>query len=428
MKFNKNEKYTSIALYACLVLLFGILCVFCLFNIGTIWNYIVKLFTICNPLIYGFVIAFLFNPLMGFFEKKCFGFVEKKKKNKKLRRILSLIATYIVFAILLTFVILIIVPHLVASYNDFQQNFGDYIESFKGFVSDLFDPESNIGGSFKPILNRIDGDKLIGSINESLKNSYELIQTISPHVISFISGLVNSLKNAFLAIILSIYFLYSKEKFIAQFKKIGYSIFNKDRFEHSTHVMSRTGIIFENFISGKLIDSLIIGLLCYIMCTVMSIKLALIVAFIVGITNIIPFFGPFIGAIPSAFFILITQPNKCLIFIIGIIILQQIDGNIIGPKIIGDSIGIGPVWVMISIICMTGILGITGMFIGVPLFAALYMIVADFVNGRLEKKGLSQNTRDYYNEDDIIIDDEVKAKKSSGLIKFKKIHFKSGKK
>ena len=424
MKFKRDDRYFSAAIYACLVILF----VFCLFNIGTIWTYVKKLLTICNPLIYGFVIAFIFNPLMRFFENKCFGFVEKKKSNKKLRRILSLIATYIVFAILLTFVILIIVPHLISSYNDFQQNLGDYFNTSKDWVTKLFDPDADIGGIIKPILNRIDGEKLIESINKSLTNSYKLIQTVSPHIVSFITGVVNSLKNAFLAIILSIYFLYTKEKFIAQLKKIGYALFNKEKFEHGTGVISRTGVIFENFISGKLIDSLIVGIICYIMCTIMSIKLALIVAFIVGITNIIPFFGPFIGAIPSAFLILITQPSKCIIFIIGVIVLQQVDGNIIGPKIIGDSIGLSPVWVMISIICMTGVLGITGMFIGVPLFAALYMIVSDVVDGKLVSKGLPADTHEYYNEGDVILDDETKKKRSLNLIKFKKIHIKSRRK
>ena len=423
MRFKRDDKYLTIAMYACMVVLF----IFCLFNISTIWQYIVKLMNICNPLIYGFVIAFVFNPLMRLFEKKVFAFTEKKKPNKKLRRILSLVATYIVLAILITFVILIIFPRLVASFNDFQNNLSGYFDTAHTFVTNLFDPDSDVGGIFKPLIKGIDGEKVIDSINDSLNNSYKLIQTISPHIITFLTGLVNSLKNAFIAIILSIYFLFSKEKFIAQLKKTGYALFSKDKFKHATIVMSRTGTIFENFISGKLIDSLIIGLICYIMCTIMSIKLALIIAFIVGITNMIPFFGPIIGAIPSAFLILITQPSKCLMFVIGVIILQQIDGNIIGPKILGDSIGIGPAWVMISIICMTGVLGFTGMFIGVPLFAALYMIVADFVNGKLEKKGLSANTHDYYNADDVILDDEVKEKRKPKLLSSIKKNKKSGK-
>ena len=212
-------------------------------------------------------------------------------------------------------------------------------------------------------------------------------------------GLVVFIFKLIIGIILSVYLLFNKETHGAQAKKVAYSLFSEERANNlinNTRFAHRT---FGGFISGKIVDSLIIGILCFIGTTVMQTPYALLISVIVGVTNIIPFFGPYLGAIPSGFIILMINPVKCLWFLIFILILQQIDGNIIGPKILGDSTGLSSFWVIFAITLFGGIFGVVGWFLGVPIFAIIYAAVKTFIDTRLERKKLPSDTLYYIGSD-----------------------------
>jgi predicted PurR-regulated permease PerM len=227
----------------------------------------------------------------------------------------------------------------------------------------------------------------------------ELISRTSTSLVGSIITIFKSLLNFIIGIIISIYLLVDKERFIAQAKKVLYAFLTRERANNFINNLRYSDKIFGGFISGKIIDSLIIGVLCYIGMLVLRLPYSVLIAVLVGITNIIPYFGPFIGAIPSAFFILMIDPKKCLVFVIFILILQQFDGNILGPKILGDSTGLNSFWVIFSITVFSGLFGILGMFIGVPVFAVIYAAFKTLINKRLEIKHMPVETSYYIDYD-----------------------------
>lgn len=218
-----------------------------------------------------------------------------------------------------------------------------------------------------------------------------LLSSITTSIINIFSHLLNFI----IGIIVSIYVLISKERFAGQGKKILYAVFKPNAANTVVTIMRQSNKIFGGFISGKLLDSLIIGILCYIGLSFLQMPYKELVSVIVGVTNIIPFFGPYIGAIPSAFLILLVSPRKCITFLIFVLILQQLDGNIIGPKILGDSTGLSAFWVVFSILLGGGLFGFIGMIIGVPTFAVLYYLIKTAVESRLKRKMLPVETLTY---------------------------------
>jgi predicted PurR-regulated permease PerM len=210
-------------------------------------------------------------------------------------------------------------------------------------------------------------------------------------VVNIGSGIINML----LGIIVSVYVLFSKEKFLAQARKAMHAFFPRNVVMNAARLVRTTDDIFGNFIIGKIIDSMIIGVLCFIGLALMNIPNAVLVSFIIGVTNIIPYFGPIMGAVPSFFLTAIVSPTQGILLLIFVIILQQIDGNIIGPMILGDSTGLPAPWVIFAILFFGGLFGVPGMFIGVPFFAVIYCLVHEAIVVRLEKKGLALGTEDY---------------------------------
>ena len=234
-------------------------------------------------------------------------------------------------------------------------------------------------------------------ITDLLPSMNELIKNLSLSVI----GVISTLWDLILGLIIAIYMLGSKEKFAGQAKKIVYSILplkHANAFLHDIRFIDKT---FGGFISGKILDSTIIGILCFICLQFIGTPYPLLISVIVGVTNVIPFFGPYLGAIPSALLVLMIEPKQCLYFILFIFILQQVDGNFIGPKILGDSTGITGFWIIFSITVFGGLMGVVGMVIGVPLFAVFYAFIARFVRKRLKKKGMPLDTAPYMDAVDI---------------------------
>ena len=435
MNDNKNnkdrddwqKKYLTIAVYAFIVIAAGFAAVLI---IRGIFDFFAQkrysgIFKILTPIIYGFVIAYLLNPLLVFFEQKIFF-----KLRKKLRYALSLLATYILTAIILTLIILMVVPQAVSS-----------IQQLATMATDLFSPYGNTGGlkigiyltNFADSLqDYIDGIGLDLNIKETFNSLVPGLENILNLGQTYITPMFNSLAailystasgifNIFLGILLSIYLLISKDKFIAQTKKLLFAFFPVNFSYRLVKVMRQTHEIFGSFITGKILDSLIVGIICFICMSVFNIKYAMLISAIIAITNIIPFFGPFLGAIPSLFFLAIIDIWQALWFLIFIFILQQIDGNIIGPKVVGSQIGLSSFWVICAILIMSGFFGLPGVFIGVPIFAVIYVLIKEYAESRLEKKGFPAKT-EYYIRDishfDDIADGGKKSKDNKSSISF----------
>ena len=244
-------------------------------------------------------------------------------------------------------------------------------------------------------------DMAIGKIQEYLNEwvSTSLptdIQNVLTTVFTSAFSVVKSLANIVIGVFASIYILASKDKFQAQGKKIVVALFKPARADHILHVGREINRVFNGFVIGKIIDSAIIGVLCYLGMLILKLPYPALVATVVGVTNVIPFFGPIIGAVPSALLILLVNPLQAFYFVIFVIVLQQVDGNVIGPRILGNSVGISGFWVLISITVATSLFGFAGMILGVPVFAVIYMLISDAVNSALRRKGRSTVTNDYY--------------------------------
>lgn len=357
-------------------------------NITAITEFISGVFSVLAPIIIGGAIAYMLNPILKLFEYK----VLKKLKNKSARRGLSILFTYIVAILILVAFLLIMIPQIVKSAMDLAGKFDTYVEGTTNLINSFIakfvsDPTT---------AERVNAHALFDSVTSFLTGSGEFFETVMLYIRDFGLGLFVGVKNAFLGFFISLYILIDKERLHAIVRKITAAFFkdaHRNRFLRYVRIANRT---FGGFFIGKIIDSIIIGILTFIALLIFRIPYAPLVATIVGITNIIPVFGPFIGAIPSAFIIFISSPQKALIFLILILAIQQLDGNVIGPKILGNSTGISSLGVIIAIVIMGEYFGVIGMIVGVPIFATITIVINELIEAKLKGKGLPHSTEDYY--------------------------------
>ena len=336
----------------------------------------IKMFTkVLSPFIAGFAIAYLLNTPMCFFERKLY-------KNRKYRRVLAITTVYLLALAVVVILLNLIIPQVVQSITDLAANMQTYLNSLDTLVNDLseqFQVEdegiSEMLDSYQDLMS-----DLSKKVTEALPQIVDVGFAVGSGVISGIT-----------AVISSVYMLAGKDRLVPQLKKIMYASLPKRRADWLLEVCSQANRIFVGFINGKLIDSAIIGVLCFILCLIFRIPYPMLVSVIVGVTNIIPFFGPIIGAIPCLMILVIVDPWAALRFFALVIGLQQFDGNILGPKILGDSTGLSAIWVLIAIVTCGGLFGFPGMVLGVPTFAVLYSLVREWVNKRLRKKGIDGN-------------------------------------
>lgn len=410
-KINWNRQYTTVAVYAFLVILAGILCVVFFQNYGNLSVYVEKIFSVLNPVFLGILFAYLLNPILRLFENRVFRRVGLKKGKNRLRRILSVICTYLVLIGIIVGFVMIMVPQIVAGYKDLVGNMSNYIATIENWLNGIGE---KVPALAKPI------SKLTASFGNLLNDISGIVEKIIPSITSAISGILTAVKNSLLGLVLSIYFLLAKEQLLAQTKKVLRTVLSAERYEL---LLADAKIVDENFggfFFGKIFDSLIIGVLCFISMAIIGIPYYPLVSLIVGVTNIIPFFGPIIGAIPSAFIIFIASPIDAVWFIILILVIQQLDGNYIGPKILSSNTSLEPVWIIIAITLMSGLFGFGGMLLGVPLFAVLYVFVKRKVEKKLETKNCPSDTSDYYDTEMGLAlhreREEVHSKRSSLLI------------
>ena len=363
-----------------------------------------KLLKILSPFIWGFVITYLIAPLMRLLERSVFGplcrrlFAKNKKSDgSKLARGLAVLVSELTMVAVLTALVYLILPQLYSSIETIVKNGPDYLRDLSAWVTGLLDNHPEITKYVQEALNTLNTDIMSWVSNKLLPGVGNLVTSLIEGGYVVVQGVYNLL----IGIIVSIYLLSDLEHFTAALRKLNYSWFSLETAEKVREAVEFTDRTFMGFISGKLLDSAIIGLICYIVCAILNMPYALLVSVIVGVTNIIPFFGPLLGAVPSALIILMVDPLKCLIFIVFVIILQQIDGNFIGPKILGSSIGITSFWVLFAIVVGAGLFGFPGMVLGVPVFVVIYTFLTKRVDERLKKSDLPWETAQYENLDHI---------------------------
>ena len=389
MKIMPNKKYNTIALYAALVIAVNVLLVVAILKFSSISSFFGMLTTVLMPVIWGLVIAFLMNPIMVNIEKLFSSKVKRATGKNKLLRALSVTVSAIVFLGIVVGLLAIVIPELVKSVTELFNNMGDIRDNLQGWISKTFKNYPSLVTSFNA---KIDGFTKDASV------IFEKMQPMLEELVSGAWGVVTFIKDFLLGFIVSIYMLCNKETLLAQIKKSIVAITRKSTCAKIMGVASQANKVFSGFIMGKIIDSIIIGLLCFIGLTLMDMRYNIMIAVIVGVTNIIPFFGPIIGAIPSTLLMLIVDPKKAILLFIFILILQQFDGNILGPKILGDSTGLPGFWVLIALIVSGGLFGFAGMVLAVPMFALIYSFARSFVENKLRKKKLPVTT-EYYKQD-----------------------------
>lgn len=515
MRFEKNQKYNTIAVYviicAVIIAAFTSMCVY----FSSVSAALGKLLIIMKPIIYGGIMAFLFVPIFEFSlkaidwfcgtaaiikvklsggEKKSaadvtlgntdseavkpapsdfkaadsgdsvsedsggiektraravrgsakfikLGITAKKKKKrdpKKIRKNIAILITYIIVALIIAAFIAIIVPQAMASYNDFSQNASGYIAMAEKFLENYADklpldglligdvhssvpfdksmlcpvpaePLNTVQALMNSPLHRISAEinsagtrvDVYELLSRLLSNSYRIMDSIIPHIIEFLTNLVTELKNIFMGLIISIYLLSSRHKLYAKINKLVHSVFPEKVCRKTLRISKLAYTTFSETINGKILDSMVIGILCFIGMTVLRLPYAPFISLLVGITNMIPFLGPFLGGIPGALILFVVKPVYTIWFVILILLLQQLDMNLIEPKIVGNRTGLPSLIIISAVLIMGGAFGIVGMFIAVPVFGIIYVLLREWINDRLAEKNYPVSTESYiYSEPD----------------------------
>jgi len=337
---------------------------------------------ILMPIFVGLVLAYLTHPVVERFER-LIGKIwtrwwKKEVKKKKAFRLPAILLTFILFGWIIYLLGSMVVPELYSNISKIIYAVPGQMTKYYNLLIGLISDNSWISDIV---------DRAYNSIMEFLTGwmRNEMFSQISV-LINGVFSVVGAMSNVLIGCIVAIYLLFSKETFTRQFNLILKAFFPERAAVQIKEIISEVDRIFGGFISGKIIDSLIIGVLCFLGATILNLPYVVLISVIVGVTNIIPFFGPYIGAVPSAILILLDSPTKGLIFIIFIVILQQFDGNILGPKILGDSTGLSPFWVIFAIVVGSGLFGLVGMLIGVPAFAVVYYLAKRYIYYRLNRQ------------------------------------------
>ena len=430
-KINWNKKYTTVAAYCLGVIAISVLFVVFVFKFDSFAKGFSWVGSVAAPIICGIIIAYILNPLVAYIEKKLFGKMlrskpskdgivmkhllktpvantkvikklekrsssvdEKIRKRQTLVRVLSIVLSYIIVFAILTGIIIAVVPSVVKSVIDLADQMPSYLAKANEWLQETFannpDLVKYLSGEISDITD------LVTKFADMIKPMQsDIIGNIGSGLFKAASAVFTALKNAIIGFIIAIYLLFSKERLLAQVKKILFALMKPEKARRLFSTASKSNVIFKQFIVSNLIDSLIIFLFMMIGMLVMGMPYPMLVAVVCGVTNLIPFFGPFIGAIPSGFLILLVDPIKVIWFGIFVLVLQQLDGNVLKPLLFGESMGLPAIWVLVSIIVGGGLFGIPGMLLGTPVFAVFYMLFAEYVKGCLERKAMPSSTDSY---------------------------------
>lgn len=389
MKIEWNRKYNTIAVYAFLVVVASIVFLAGVLNFQWLMGMTMKIINLLMPFIYGFVMAYILNPVLHFIESKIFPPLFGDRGSYKLRRALSIFLTYLFAFFTIGVFFSSVIPQIVESVYNLASRIPSYLGSIEGIIRQIVAETNSVDLPSDVV------DSLVISFEDALNSLYAVLRATLPVLMDFTVKFSAGVLNWVLGLIISVYMFMGKERFFAQAKKLLYALFEKDTVDEILRQTRDSHAIFSGFITGKILDSLIIGLICFACLSVFRMPYAMLISVIVGVTNVIPYFGPFIGAIPSIIIILTESPIQALIFAIFVLLLQQFDGNILGPMILGDTTGLSAFWVVFAILIFGKLLGFAGMFIGVPVFAVVYSVIKKFITLKLQKKGLPYETAAY---------------------------------
>lgn len=414
MKQRKFGPYIAAGVTAFAVIAAALLLFFTIYHISAVKALLDTLGYILRPIFYGLVLAFLLLPIQRgiyeFLREWMKGvWVNAPRKDPALRFLSILLS--LAFAVLVVYILLaMVLPQVYASIVGLVNAFPGYIDSLQSWLTSFFQDNPDVQETVLPYYEKA-ADALEKWFTESgLMSNFQsadaTVDWVQKELLPRLSGVFTSvyaglwavlmlLKDLLIALIVSVYVLVRKDKFAAQSKKITYSLFPTRVADLLVEECRSAYRILSGFINGKLLDSLIIGIIALVCCNLLKFPYPMLLAVIIGVTNVIPFFGPFIGAIPCALLILLVSPLQCLYFCIFVLILQQFDGNILGPKILGDSTGLDSFWVLFSILLFGGLFGFGGMVLGVPVFAMFYSVVSRLVRCGLRRKALPEDTAAY---------------------------------
>ncbi len=433
LKLDWNRKYTTIAVYTVVTALILMLLCVMMVNFDGVAAFFSKFNSIMMPFYVGLAIAYIANPLVKVAEKHIFRFKVTSKRRFNTKRFLSIAFAFIVLFVAVTIIFLIIIPQVILSISDLESKMSEYISKTVAWLDDflpdsIFNPaELTIENFFNTILGYFTNsefgeelstltsqlDLISDNLDTLIENSFTILKDYVPVVFSAFAGVANGVLNLVLGIFFAIYTLTTKETLLAQVKKIIRSFTNDTHYNSIIEFGNFTNKTFGSYLIGKVLDSIIVGIVVFIALAIFRIPYAPLLSVLIAITNIIPVIGPFIGAIPGVIIIFMVDPSKVIVFIILNIIIQQIDGNIIVPKILGETTGLSSLWVLFSITVMGGLWGLFGMFVSVPIFAILYMLFKLFVEKRLRAKELPADTGDYYDTEHAhLFDDDDEPKHS----------------
>ncbi len=401
MKFRLDERqrgYTRIAIWTfTMCLLIGI----AIWRLDDLLKVLNKVFTVLAPVLIGLIAAYLLSPLQNWAEQKIGKLTDRKAPHPRLKRGLSVAATVLVLIFAIVGLVASIVPELISSIKNLLVNLPEYLTSMSDWINthiaslkkdqpQLHSMLVSVWDNAQNSLNNF-ADQFEPKLDSIASGGADLIGIVTSGAVSVFKWFTNTL----LGLIITIYLLYNKERYLAQVRKILYATLPEEKVHGFLRIGSHVSYTFMHFFSGKTLDSFLIALLCFTGMTILKMPYVTLISILVGITNIIPFFGPIIGAVPSALLILLSEPRKVIPFVIFILILQQFDGNFLGPKILGDSLGLPMFWILFAITIGGGMFGFIGMVAFVPLFAAVYALFSDFLSDRLHKKGLPPETECY---------------------------------
>lgn len=430
MKPDFNTRYNTIAAYVLIVLLFTALCVFTGYYFTDIIGGAKLVISVFKPVIYGLVMAFLFSPMLRFFEERVFAFCERKKARPRLRLFLSLTLTYLVVAAAAALFFIIIIPQAAASYRDLETKLSGYVTAAQNWIKNTMEglPEISIGLGSAPsanpvfvrnadgtvpnvIVSRINGTQsaqmsaaVRGVQRDSLRysaaeviggfisDSYKLFSDLTPYVLDTLMKLLTETKNIVLGLIISVYYLYDRKAIEARFKAVSETLLPGGLRSALGEFISLVNLSFMQFVNGKVIDAAIIGFLCFIFMSVFGMPYAPLIGLLVGVTGIIPYIGLFLGAVPGAFIIFVADPPMTFWFVLLIVALQQANLYFIEPHVLHSQIKLDAVWIIISVVMTGEIFGIAGLFAGVPVFAVFYVLIKRRAEKMLVKKGLPPGT------------------------------------
>ena len=407
MKYRWDKKYLYWGVTAFLVIIASISFFLILSRLDGVGSAVSVIADALMPIVYGLCFAYLLIPVLNYMERSLTSAALRiarlrhktvnRTRLKKWTRFGGIFLTLLLALLFIIALFSMIIPQIAQSLTNLFDSLPTYARNMQAWLSKLLEDNPELLSNVEDLFSRVSTYLEDWARNDLLPQVNDLVKGLT----SGVFGVINTLKNILIGIVISVYVMVSKDHFSAQAKRVCYALLSSKRANAVIAATRKTHRTFGGYISGKLLDSLLVGIICFIVMSLFQWPYPLLISVIIGTTNIIPFFGPFIGAIPSAFLILLVDPMTCLYFVIFIIILQQFDGNILEPKILGDTMGMSGFWVIFAILLGGGLFGFAGMLVGVPTFAVIYTFARSWIERRLEEKKLPKKMEAYQDLDHV---------------------------